>query len=109
MNDALHEALSTILLGVASGVGIWIAAYFRKLTNNLAEKAAAEAAKTGHEELAMVALAAVKWAAQTLGDSLNEEKKQEVVDYVKKRLPWVDEDDLEKAIEAAVFQLNAGL
>ena len=62
------------------------------------------------EFLETVALIGCKWAEQWLKTSVGQEKKEAVMDYLigvcaKKGLPF-DEEDMDKAIESAVYKIK---
>jgi hypothetical protein len=100
--DILHKVLSDVFIGVANMAAAAVAYYGGRALKRWAEK-------EDHTRLRRLAAEAVRWAAQKMQDSLGKEKYEAVADRIASKLPWVNEGDLEQAIEAAVHDLNAGV
>ena len=100
--DIIHKTLSDVLMGVLN-LGVAAVAYY----GGRALKRWAE--REDQDRLQRLAAKAVRWAAQKMQDSLGKEKYEAAAEKVASKLPWVDEEDLEQAIEAAVHDLNAGV
>jgi len=95
--NAVIKSVVGALLAIAVPVLTGYAAKAIRKWNRRQDKSEVEAA----------AKTAVKWAAQKMQDSLGKERYWAVADRIASKLPWVDEEDLEQAIEAAVHDLNA--
>jgi len=100
--ETLHKVISDILLGVVNVAAAALAYYGGRAMKRWTEK-------ENHEKLRRLAVEGVRWAAQKMQDSLGEEKYEAVADRIASKLPWIEEEDLEQAIEAAVHDLNAGI
>lgn len=100
--EIFHKALSDVFVGVLNIAVAAVAYYGGRALKRWA-------AKEDHQRLRQLAAEAVRWAAQKMQDSLGKEKYEAVADRIASKLPWVNEEDLEQAIEAAVHDLNAGV
>lgn len=99
--ETINSTLSSLFVGVANIAVAAVAYYGGRALKRWAEK-------EDHERLRRLAAEAVRWAAQKMQDSLGKEKYQAVADRITSKLPWVDEEELDQAIEAAVHGLSAG-
>ena len=100
--DIIHKGLSDLLIGVLNVGGIALAYYGGRALKRFTKK-------EDHAALRRLAAEGVRWAAQRMQDSLGSQKYEAVADRIAGKLPWVDEEDLEHAIEAALHDLNAGV
>ena len=100
--ELFHKTLSDIFIGVANLAVGAITFYGGKALKRWAER-------EDHQKLRQAAAEAVRWAAQKMQDSLGKEKYEAVAEKIASKLPWVEEKELEQAIEAAVHDLNAGV
>ena len=97
--DILQHLLGSILLAVLIPVATAIGA----LLGRLLKKGIAHIDNTLLQQLAWQA---VLWVEQTFKDLDNKKKFNAAYDWISRKLPGVDSNDIEKAIEAAVKQMN---
>lgn len=93
--DFLGKALMAVLIPLATVLGTMVGTLIKELIG-----------KIKNERLQQLAQKAVLWAEQKLQDLDGEEKFAMVYDYLASKFPYLDSEDIEKAIEAAVAAMN---
>lgn len=90
--------IAVVLIPIATMIG--------RLIGKLLNKSIA---KIDNEQLQSMAWVAVRFAQKKLKDKAGSEKFEAAYEYLAKKLPGVNGDDIEKAIEAAVNSLDLEL
>jgi len=98
MQEITNKFLGEILTGLAAVVSAYAVNALRRWMR-----------RTDKSDLEAAAKVGVKWAAQTMQDALGKERFVEVSQSLAGKFQWADYDDIEKAIEAAVHDLNAAI
>ncbi len=98
MMQFLGSILVAILIPVATGLGTLLGKLIKKAINRIENATLQELAWT-----------AVRWAEQKFKNLPGDERFKKVEEYITEKLPGVNKEDIERAIEAAVKQLHIEL
>jgi len=99
MMDILNQCLCSILLAVLIPIATAIGALLGRLIKRAISK-------IDNALLQQLAWQAVLWVEQTFKDLHGKDKFDKAYEWLAKKLPGVEKEDIEKAIEAAVKTMN---
>jgi len=98
--DILNQCLGSILLAVLIPIATAIGALLGRLIKRAISK-------IDNALLQQLAWQAVLWVEQTFKDLHGKDKFDKAYEWLAKKLPGVEKEDIEKAIECAVREMNA--
>lgn len=96
--EVIRNVLLAVLIPIATVIGAMIGSLIREAIS-----------KIRNDKLQQLAEKAVLWAEQEFKELDGDEKFSLVYDWLAAKFPYLDSEDIEKAIEAAVASMNIQL